>query len=122
MTSYKDCRFFAEKTSARKNAELTGGVVIIATHPTEDHINGKCLMGLGTPKSGTRMVPCATWVSPDYLSRKCVEVSEADARSIAPEMFQALESFDRSPEFRTIYEIALREARERGRYSLQSAK
>jgi hypothetical protein len=119
---YTNCRFFAERTSARKGADFSGGVVIVETKPSADHINGECVKALGTPRGGTRLVPSATWVSKVYLTKKCVEVTEVEARALAPEMFRALESFDRSSEFRAMYEVALREARDRGKYTLQSAE
>ncbi len=125
MPSYTDCLFFAEKASARKGAALTGSVLVAARKLTPDIVNGSTVKALGTPRAEPGKpgvsVPVATWVSVDYLARRCVEISEADARKMAPRMFDAIDTFQRSPEFRTMHAIEVAEAIKRGAFTLQSA-
>ena len=119
--SYKDCVFFAEKTSARKGAGFSGTVLVLASKLTADMINGSTFKALGVPRDGSSSVPLATWVSADYLARSCAPITETQARALAPAMFAAIDSYQDAPEYRAMHPIVLAEAIHARRYSLQSA-
>jgi hypothetical protein len=122
---YADCLFFAEKTSARKGAALSGAVLVVARKLDASMRNGSCVKALGTPRAepGKLAITCpvATWVSLAWLTAHTVPVSEADARTLAPAMFAAIDSYQGRAEFRAMHPIAVAEAIHAGRYSLQSA-
>jgi len=118
---YSDCLFFAEKTSAHKGARLAGTVLVVAKRPSGDMVNGKTVKAIGVPRGDAMGVPVATWTSLEYLTRKCVEVTEGEARTLQPRMFAALEAYDRALEYRAGHVFAIVEAIRRGRYSLQPA-
>jgi hypothetical protein len=116
---YDQCVFFAEKVSAHKGARLAGTVLaMVAVNPER---NGESFAVVGVPRGQRNAVPSKTWATYDYLSRKCVKVSEAQARAIHPELFRALEAFDASPEYRTGHAIEVAAAIVRGAYTLQPA-
>jgi hypothetical protein len=114
MNRYSESRFFAEKTSARKGADLAGTVLIAPKRPTRAQRNGITVMVVGVPDGGG--VPCATWASPDYLERSCIEVTEEQARRLVPAFFRALEAYDRSPEYRLGHALTVAEGVRRGTY------
>lgn len=121
MPSYKDCLFYAEKTSAHKGARLAGTVLVVARRLTSDMRNGSCIKAIATPKGDPNGVPCATWVGSSHFATVCVEVSEATAREIAPRMFEALERYDASAFFRTGHAFAVAEGIKTRRYPVQPA-
>jgi hypothetical protein len=118
MIQYTACRFYAERTSGRKGAKLAGTVVIVAKSPER---NGQCVKAVGTPRGERTAVPVATWVHPDYLANKCVEVTEAQAREMHPELFAQSARYDRASEYRIMHAIETARAFRQGVSMLQPA-
>lgn len=79
MTEYV---YYAELT--RVHGGLTGVVLIVRP----DALNGRCVLALSTPKGKRDAVPCTSWVSPEYLSKRCIKVTRGDAMRIHPALFE----------------------------------
>jgi hypothetical protein len=116
-----DCKFYAEKKSAHKGSPLAGTVLIVAKKLTPAMRNGATVKAVGVPRDAPFSPPCATWVHPGHLVRRCVEVSETEARTIAPRMFDALDRHNVKPEFRAMHALEIARAFDDGRYSMQPA-
>ena len=115
---YDACIFFAERVNGHKGSALAGTVLVIAKNPRR---NGECVEAASSPKGRPDLVPATTWVNPSHLARRCVQVTEAQARAIQPSMFAALERFDRAPEFRAMHAVEVARAVARGTYTMQPA-
>lgn len=109
---YSGVEFYAEKT--RKNGSLCGTVLVV----NRAIRNGQAFAAIGMPRDGRKALPIATWTTDAYLARLGVKVTEAQAREIAPDMFRAIDSHERSPEYRVMYDI---ERAKPGRSPLQPA-
>lgn len=109
---YTDVEFYAERV--RKNGGLSGTVLIVNRKVK----NGLAFAAIGMPRDGRKALPVATWTTDAYLERLGVKVTEAQAREIAPDMFRAVDSHQRSPEYRMMYDI---ERAKPGRSPLQPA-
>jgi len=114
---YENVDFYAEKTSGHKHAALAGTVLVVS----RTVFNGICPKAVATPKGDPTGVPCATWVNPAHLAKRCVKVTETEARAIAPAMFAKMEKFDRSPEYRAMHAIEVARAIVAGTYTVQPA-
>jgi hypothetical protein len=114
---YSGCDFYAEKTSGHRFAPLAGTVLVVSRTVK----NGICPKAVAVPKGQPNAVPVATWVHPDHLAKRCVKVTEADARRIHPAIFAALEAFDRSPEYRAMHAAEIARAVMLGVYPVQPA-
>ena len=116
-----DLIFFAEKRNGHKHSSLTGTVLVIAAKPTPDMFNGICVAAVAVPKGQPTAVPCRTWVLPSHLAKRCVQVTEAQARAIQPSMFDAIERHERSAAYRAMHAIEVARAFASGRYTMQPA-
>jgi hypothetical protein len=96
-------------------------VLVLRAHPGKEDRNGECLAAVAVPKDAPTGVPCRTWVAPSHLAKRCVQVTEAQARAIAPRMFEAMAKHERSPEFRIMHAHEVAHAYAEGRYSMQPA-
>jgi len=117
MFNYANVDFYAERINGHKSSALAGTILVVS----RTTFNGICPKAVAVPKGDPNGVPCATWVAPEYLARKCVLVTEAQARAIAPAMFAKMEAFDRSPEYRAMHAIEVARAVEAKRYTVQPA-
>ncbi len=102
---YNGVDFYAQKASARPNAPLTGCVLVVS----RTEFNGICPKGIAVPKGQPSGIPVATWIYPETLARRCVKVTEAEARRIHPELFAKLEKYDRSASYRVSHAITVAE-------------
>lgn len=100
---------------ARKGSSTRTGTVLVVSRTQR---NGVCFAAITVPHDGSAALPVTTWVSPATLTDRCVKISEADARRIAPEMMRHVDAFDRSPEYRAMYAAEIVKP---GRTSLQPA-
>lgn len=116
---FESIRFYAERANGHKGSARTG-VVLMVSQRAED-MNGQCFKALSTPKGSPAAVPCATWVSPAHLAKRCDEISEQEARQINPSIFAHVERFERSPEYRIMHAVEIARAVERGAYREQPA-
>lgn len=104
MTSpnkYDGVQFFARL--ARKGSSTRTGTVLVVGALR----NGKCRAAITVPRDGSKALPIVTWVSPETLTDRAVQVTEEEARRIAPAMMTAIDAFDRSPEYRAMYQAEI---------------
>lgn len=112
-------RFYAERRNGHRGSARTGVVLMVDTRETER--NGVTMPALAPEKGNPAGVPVRVWVSPAHLAKRCDEISEREARQIAPALFAAVEKFERSPEYRAMHAIEIARAVERGAYRSQPA-
>jgi hypothetical protein len=118
---YDLCLFFAERVNGHKGSALAGTVLVVAKKLTPAMQNGETFAAVAVPKGEPNGVPCRTWIHPSHVTKRCVQVTEAEARAIQPSMFASLERFDRSPEFRAMHALEIARAYADGRYTMQPA-
>lgn len=99
---YDGIEFYARL--ARKGSKTTTGTVLLVTRAKR---NGQCFAAITVPRDGSKALPIVTWVSPENLADRCTRITEADARRIAPDMMRAVDAFDRSPEYRAMYQAEI---------------
>lgn len=116
---FEAIKFFAERENGHKGSARTGVVLMVSMR--EGDKNGKCFKALSTPKSEPTAVPCATWVAPSHLTKRCDEITESEARAINPAMFAHVERFERAPEYQVMHAKEVARAIERGLYREQPA-
>jgi hypothetical protein len=109
-SKYDGCDFYAEVNRAGGVA----GTVLIVSRTAK---NGTCRKALAAPKGQPRAMIVPTWVSPKYL-KKCVQVTEGDARRIHPAMFETCKAYEQSERYRATLSRAVR-ATYPERYPLQ---
>ena len=91
-----EIKYFAEKVNGHASARLAGTVLVV----NMGVLNKTHVRGWGAPKGQARALPVETWISPRYLEKNCVEVSEETAREIHPFLFECIAKYKRSPEYR----------------------
>lgn len=99
---YTGVTFYAEKSSARKGAAMTGTILVVSNTVR----NGECSKAVAMVNAA----PVATWVSPKYLATRCVKVTEGQARAMHPAIFAALASYENSPSFRLTLALEVKAA------------
>ncbi len=112
---YSGVRFYAELT--RKGGKRAGTIHVV--NPAIK--NGICMMALGVTRgavTGKDCLPIATWTSPEYLANKCEEIDEVEARKVDAAMMKAVDAYERSEEYRTMYHLEIKKP---GRTKLQDA-
>lgn len=112
-TKYAGVEFYAERV--RKGSARLAGTVLIVSRSVR---NGQCFAAIGVPRDGRKALPVTTWVSPSYLADRCVVVTEEEARAIDAATMNAVDAYERSPEYREMYAVEIRKP---GRTPLQPA-
>lgn len=116
---FEAMKFYAERANGHKTSARTGVILMVSTREADR--NGECFRALTTPKGSPAAVPCATWVAPSHLAKRCDEITEEEARATNPAMFAHVERFERSPEYRMMHAIEIAHAIVRGAYREQPA-
>ncbi len=105
---YTLCKFMLHRATGRV-------LVMLRDNPVR---NGACVEAVTMDRDGST-VPMVTWYNPAKPGYR--EISESEARAIAPDFFAALVACDRSPEYRAMHPGAVGEAFAHGRVTLQPA-
>ncbi len=82
--------------------ERTGAMLCLYRERT----NGTCFLSATTPHDEPSGDVRVTWTSPVFLAKRCVQVTEREARALNPAFVSTLERYDDDPKFRAKYHAA----------------